>query len=56
MFVSVGIKGGLSVQLELEAGYQPDILDDLCNRARDLFRLSLTDSEHITAEHDKPAE
>ena len=55
MFVSVGIKGGLSVQLEVESAYSPDVLDDLTSRARDLFRLALTDSEHLTAEHEKPA-
>ena len=51
MFVSIGIDDSLSVQVEVEAGYQPDILDDLCTRARDTFRLAMTDLSHIQAEH-----
>jgi hypothetical protein len=54
MFVSVGIKGGLGVQLEVEGSYQPDVLDDMVSRARDLFRLALVDQAHAEAEHDRP--
>jgi hypothetical protein len=51
MFVSVGIKGGPSVQLDIEGSYQPDVLDDMCSRARELFRLALTDQQHLDTEH-----
>jgi hypothetical protein len=52
MLVSIGIEDSLSVQVEAEGGYQPDILDDLCTRARDTFRLAMSDLRHDQAEHE----
>lgn len=46
MLVSIGIEDGLSVQIEVEDSYSPDLLDDVCNRARDAFRLSYADMQH----------
>jgi hypothetical protein len=49
MLVSIGIEDSLSVQVEVDEPYRPDVLDDLCARARDAFRLAFSDLQH--AEH-----
>lgn len=51
MLVSITVKGGPSVMVEVEDSYGPDILDDVCKRARDTFRLALADLQHAEAEH-----
>lgn len=49
VFLSLG--ESISVQLEDEGSYSPDVMDDLCTRARDLFRLALADVQHAETEH-----
>lgn len=58
MRVTIDYGDDLSVTLDTdEPGYSgPDPLEDMCARARDLFRLALADFTHRSAEHDRPAE
>jgi hypothetical protein len=51
---------GTEVTAELDddqPGYPgPDVLDDMCSRARDLFRNTLADQAHSQTDHEKPVE
>lgn len=51
VLVSVSLGDSISVQVEDEGAYSPDVMDDLCSRARDLFRLALADVQHAEREH-----
>jgi hypothetical protein len=55
VIVTIEVDEGLSVTLDTDdgSGYQPDVCDDLCARARDLFRLAMHDARTAHAEHDE---
>jgi hypothetical protein len=42
-----------SVNIEAETPYSPDISDDLCRQTRDLLRAAISDSLHLSIEHDE---
>lgn len=46
----------LSVEVEADGPYAPDVMADLCNRARDLLRLAHADQLHTDTEHEDPGE
>jgi hypothetical protein len=52
VIVCIELADKLSVTLDTDdgSGYQPDVCDDLCARARDLFRLAMHDVQQAHAE------
>lgn len=52
MLVSIGLTDSLEVTVQDDGAYSPDVMDDLCSRARDAFRLALADLRHDQAEHE----
>jgi hypothetical protein len=53
VIVCIELADKLSVTLDTDddTGYRPDVMDDLCARARDLFRPAMHDARTAQAEH-----
>ena len=50
MVVAISLGESISVQVEAEGTYAPDIMSDLCARACELFGRAITASRQPTAE------
>lgn len=52
MRVILAVDGGLHIEIKTDAPYSPDVLEDCCNRARELMAEANRDLAHLATDTD----